>query len=100
MRTDTFISSRWRRIVCSLLLVAGAIAAVGASASSRSVSEDGFRVSGAHKIAPWVLEHTDNGKKAEFFVVLVDRFNPSQALSLPTKVEKGHYVYNPLALLW
>ena len=100
MRTATFISSRWRRIVCSLFLVAAAIAAVGGFASSHSVSEGGFRVSGAHKIARWVLEHTNNEQKEEFFVVRVDRFNPSQALSLPTKVEKGRYVYNPLALLW
>jgi serine protease AprX len=98
MKTSTFISSRWRRIVCSLFLVAATIAAVGAFASSRSVSEGGFRVSGAtaNKIAPWVLEHTDNGQKAEFFVVLVDQFNPRQAISLPTKVEKGRYVYNTL----
>jgi serine protease AprX len=98
MRTSTFISPRWRRIVFSLFLVAAAIAAVGAFASSRSVSEGGFRVSGAaaNKIAPWVLEHTDNGQKAKFFVVLVDQFDPSQAVSLPTKAEKGRYMYNTL----
>ena len=43
-----------------------------------------------------MLEHTGNGQKAEFFVVLVDQFNPSQAISLPTKVEKGRYVYDTL----
>jgi N-acetylneuraminic acid mutarotase len=37
--TFTFTPSRWRRIFCSLFLVAAAIASVGAVASSRAVSQ-------------------------------------------------------------
>src|SRR6266704_3433784 len=48
------------------------------------------------KIAPWVMEHTVNGQRAEFFVVLADQADLSQAAALQTKAEKGRYVYNTL----
>ena len=93
-----FTLSRCRRIFCSLFLVAAVIAAVGAFASSRAVSQSGFRVSGvaANKIARWVMEHTANGQNAEFFVVLTEQGDLSQASNLPTEVEKGRYVYDTL----
>src|SRR4029077_2648880 len=50
----------------------------------------------ANKIAPWVMEHTANGQQAEFFIVLADQADISGAASLPTKAEKGRYVYNTL----
>ena len=50
----------------------------------------------ANKIAPWVMEHTTNGQQAEFFVVLVDQADLSPAASLPTKAEKGRFVYQTL----
>jgi subtilisin family serine protease len=94
----TFTPSRWQRIFCLLFLVAAAIAAVGAFASSGAASERGFPISGvaANKIAPWVMEHTGNGQKAEFFVVLADHADLSQVVNLPTKSEKGRYVYTTL----
>ena len=49
-----------------------------------------------NKIAPWVMEHTANGQKAEFFVVLADQADLSGAANLQTKAEKGRYVYNSL----
>ena len=45
------------------------------------------------KIAPWVMEHTANGQQAEFFVVLTDQADLSQAANLRTKAEKGRFVY-------
>src|SRR5437763_2740761 len=51
---------------------------------------------GANKIAPWVMEHTANGQQAEFFVVLADQADLSPAASLPTKAEKGRFVYQAL----
>jgi len=48
------------------------------------------------KIAPWVLEHTVNGKRAEFIVVLTDQADLSGAAALTTKMEKGRYVYDAL----
>jgi serine protease AprX len=89
---------QWRRVFCSFFLVAAATAAVGAIASSRAVSQSSVPVSGvtASKIAPWVMEHTVNGQRAEFFVVLTDQADLSVADSLSTKAEKGRYVYNTL----
>ena len=99
--TSTFTPSNWRRIFCSLFFVAAVVAAVGAIASSRAVgNQQGAAVSSppsaATKIAPWVTGHTANGQQAEFFVVLADQADLSQAANLQTKAEKGRYVYNAL----
>src|SRR5450759_249875 len=96
--TSTFTPSRWRRVFCLLFLVAAAAAAAGAIASSRVVTRGGLPVSPdtASKIAPWVMEHTANGQLSEFFVVLADQADLSQAAALQTKAEKGRYVYNSL----
>jgi serine protease AprX len=48
------------------------------------------------KIATWVTEHTANGQQAEFFVVLADQADLSPAANLPTKTEKGRFVYQSL----
>ena len=50
----------------------------------------------ANKIAPWVMDHTANGQHTEFFVVLADQADLSGAASLPTKAEKGRFVYQTL----
>src|SRR5438552_309818 len=89
---------RLRRLFCSLLIVAAAIAALGAFGSSRASSQASppEQAVSATKIAPWVMEHTTNGQQAEFFVVLADQADLSGAAALPTKNEKGAYVYNAL----
>ena len=99
----TFTASPWRRIFCSLFLVATAIALVAAVASSRAVgqrvelpSQAAFHSAPAQKIAPWVMEHTADGRQAEFFVVLADQADLSPAANLPTKTEKGRFVYQTL----
>ena len=78
--------------------MAAAIAALGAFGSSRAASQGSppEQVASATKIAPWVMEHTANGQQAEFFVVLADQANLSGAAALPTKNEKGRYVYDAL----
>jgi len=110
----TFASS-WRRIFCSLFLVAAAVALVAAVASSDAVgqrvevrSQGAFHPAPAQpaslaanygapsKIAPWVMEQTENGQQAEFLVVLADRADLSPAANLPTKTEKGRFVYQTL----
>jgi len=42
------------------------------------------------------MEHTAKGQQAEFFVVLADQADLSGAAALPTKSQKGAYVYNAL----
>src|SRR5215471_16427054 len=93
------------RILFSVLLCFAAVTIVllalgKASAQPRTPAVqisprwDGFNV--ASKIAPWVMEHTANGQKAEFFVVLADQADLSLAASLTTKAEKGRFVYQTL----
>ncbi len=93
-----FTSPRLRRLFCSLFFVAAAIAALGAFGSLRATDQGGSLNQGAtmKKIAPWVLDRTANGQQAEFFVVLADQANLSEAAALPTKNEKGRYVYDAL----
>ena len=99
--TPSFTS--WRRIFCSLVLVAAAVALVAAVASSDAVgqrvelpSQRAFHPAPALKIAPWVMEHTANGQQAQFFVVLADQADLSPAANLLTKTEKGRFVYQTL----
>ncbi len=94
----TFTGSPWRRIVCSVFLVAAVVALVAALASSDAVGQrvGGNGINIANKIAPWVIEHTAYGQQAEFFVVLADRADLSPAANLPTKTEKGRFVFQTL----
>jgi len=100
------VPSLWRRIFCSLFLVAAVVALVAAVASSRAVGQrveirsasqrvehNAFHLG---KIAPWVMEHTANGQQAEFFVLLADQADLSPAANLLTKTEKGRFVYQTL----
>jgi serine protease AprX len=93
-----FTWPRLRRLFCSLFIVAAAVAALGGFGSSRASSQGSSpeQVAIATKIAPWVMEHTVNGQQVEFFVVLADQADLSGAAALPTKSEKGAYVYNAL----
>jgi len=92
-------SSRLRIVFCSVLFIAATIPVVGWTGSSRAISqrvEESPRRPFHLKIAPWVIERTTNGQKAEFFVVLSDRADLSGAINLATKAEKGRYAYEEL----
>jgi len=93
-----FATPLLRRLFCSLFIVAAAIAALGAFGSSHATNQasSSEQTTIATKIAPWVMEHTANGQQAEFFVVLADQADLSGAAALPTKSQKGAYVYNAL----
>ena len=93
-----FTWPRLRRLFGSLFIVAAAVAALGGFGSSRASSQGSSpkQAATATKIAPWVVEHTANGLQAEFFVVLADQADLSGAAALPTKTQKGDYVYNAL----
>src|SRR5215831_13811841 len=81
-------------VTIALLALGKASAQPRISAVQTNRPWNGFAV--ATKIAPWVMEHTANGQQAEFFVVLSDQADLSGAASLPTKAEKGRYVYTTL----
>src|SRR2546421_4890409 len=94
----TSASSQLRRIFCSLFVVAAAVSLVAAVASSNAVGQriGGDAVNIANKVAPWVVEHTAYEQQAEFFVVLAERADLRPAANLPTKTEKGRFVYQTL----
>ncbi len=86
-----------RRTLCLLFFAAAVATLLGAVASSRAVSKGSPQEAAAlRKIAPWVTEHTANGKQAEFMVVLTDQADLSAAAALQTKAEKGRFVRDTL----
>jgi serine protease AprX len=86
-----------RRVFSVILFCFAALAIVFAISPSRAVNLSRPNQAAAmSKIAPWVLEHTANGKQAEYLVVLADQADFSAAYSLPTKLEKGRYVRDVL----
>jgi serine protease AprX len=98
-----FTASPWRRIFCSLLLASATVALIGAIASSRAVGQrvelpsmGPSHAAAGQKIAQWVMENTANEQQAQFFVVLADQADLSPAANLPTKAEKGRFVYQTL----
>lgn len=74
-------------IFIGLLLMATSSVGVARFSQPRTVYD---------KIAPWVLDNTANGEAAEFLVVLADQADLRAADKLPTKIEKGRYVYKTL----
>ena len=97
---STFTPSRSRRVFSSLLLLAAFVTILGAAVSSRQPAVAGpGRGTGSPqggKIAPWVMQHTDNGQQSEFFVVLTEQADLGPAAALQTKAEKGRFVYSTL----
>ena len=97
-RNNGFMRSRLQNVLCLFLLVAAAIAAVGAIGSSRATGQrvGGNPVNVVNKIAPWVIAQTANGQQAEFMVVLADQADLRRAAVLRTKSEKGRFVRDAL----
>src|SRR5438046_7015653 len=74
------MTRRWRRIFFSFLLTAAALAGLAAISSSRATDQAGSpNQNDSAKIAPWVVEHTANGHRAEFIVVVADQADASGA---------------------
>src|SRR5437763_1727961 len=91
------VTPRWRRIVFSLLLTTAAVLGVAAINSSRATDQAGSpSQNDAAKIAPWVVEQTANGRRAEFIVVLSDQADLSGASMLRTRMDKGRFVRDTL----
>src|SRR5438876_11419338 len=86
------MTPRGRRIFFSFLLTAAALAGLAAISSSRATDQASSPNKDSGKIAPWVVEHTANGYRAEFIVVLADQADLSGAPMLRAKVDKGRFV--------
>src|SRR5882762_7629268 len=99
---STFTPSRWRRIFCSLFLVAAALATIGAihsSRASRAISQGSAAkpVATINKIAPEVLADTSDGKSASIIILLADQANVSAAYGMRDQDARGWFVYNTLS---
>ncbi len=80
-------------LVCAaLILISNPIAF---AQSNRQLSEESQRAART-KLAPWVMEHTSDGKEAEVLVILADKANLRAAKTLSTKREKGQFVRDAL----
>jgi len=91
------VTPRWRRIFFSFLLTAAALAGLAAIRSSRATDQAGSpNQNDSAKIAPWVVEQTANGQRAEFLVVLADQADLSGAANLRAKIDKGRFVRDTL----
>ncbi len=90
-RKNSFARSRLRSAVFLLLVIAACSAALGVIGSSRAISQrvGGNPVNVANKIAPWVVAQTANGQQAEFFIVLADQADLSEAAALHTKTKRA-----------
>lgn len=84
-----------RPLICLLLFAGAAAALLGSLRATNRVAVDG-RTPGVNKIAPWVLEQTANGAKAEFLVVLAEQADLSAAKQFETKRAKGQFVRDSL----
>ena len=96
--TSTSTTAPVRRILCILFVGAAIAACLGMVASSRAISQPPKRGENTalRKIAPWVTQHTAEGKQAEFLVILADQADLHGAAALPTKLEKGRFVRDTL----
>lgn len=91
------MTPRRRWIPFSFLLTAAALAGLVAINSSRATDQAGSpNQSDSSKIAPWVVEQTANGQRAEFIVVLADQADLSGAAMLRAKIDKGRFVRDTL----
>jgi subtilisin family serine protease len=90
---------RLRALLCFFLFIAAGISvmyATGVGEREHFARSDWHVASQSTKIAPWVFEHTANGQRAEFIVVLIDQADLGGAAALTTKMEKGRFVYDAL----
>ncbi len=92
------ISTLSRRVACAILLLAAVAAGIGAITSLRAVEDpkSPAHVAAEKKIASWVNAHTQDGKQAEFIVVLKDQANLTGAAALKSKADKGRFVRDAL----
>src|SRR5262245_9375574 len=79
------------RLISVFLLVLATIGASNSAADSTHVQL------ARAKISPWVLTQTSGGNQTEFFVVLADQADLSDAYQLSTKEEKGRFVFEALS---
>ncbi|MEO6393924.1 MAG: S8 family serine peptidase, partial [Pyrinomonadaceae bacterium] len=82
------------RVACCVLVLAIGLMIVS-NRAAQTVAPTAQDVV-ASKIAPWLRNHLARGTKSEYLVVLNDQADLRGADALPTKAEKGRFVYDAL----
>lgn len=82
------------RVACCVIVLAIGVMIVS-NRTAQTVAPAAQDVA-ASKIAPWLRNHLARGTKSEFLVVLNDQADLRGADALPTKAEKGRFVYDAL----
>ena len=86
-----------RSILLTVLTSLSLIAAVVSISQASSIGPIGpTEPPSPNKIAGWVIDQTSGGAPTEFLVVMADQADLSGADKLPTKAEKGRFVYDTL----
>ena len=80
-------TSRTRTAIVSLIAITLTVSALAPAASSADATA---------KVSPAVLRATSGGATATFLVLLSARADLSGALTLPTKLAKGEFVFQTL----
>lgn len=78
-------------LLCATLVLIGKLITLAHATNQPSQEQAAQR-----KIAPWVMDHTENGAEAEVLVILRDNADLSGAKTLQTKREKGQFVRDAL----
>ena len=86
----------FRRLLALLFLTAVMVMAMCAIAPLLAWSSLTPRSESLDKIDPWVLQHTADGRQAEFLVVLADQADLAGAAAFHSKEERGRFVRDAL----
>jgi subtilisin family serine protease len=84
------------RFLILLTLLCATLIVISKLITSAHAGNQENQAAAQRKIAPWVMEHTENGAEAEFLVILGDKADISGAKTLQSKREKGQFVRDAL----
>lgn len=84
------------RLFFLLVLVCATLFLIRKPITSAYSNHQDSQAAAQRKVAPWVMQNTEEGREAEFLVILADKADLKAAKTLSTKQEKGHYVRDSL----
>jgi serine protease AprX len=84
------------RLLIPLVLVCAVLLLISIPLTSAYSTHQEAQQSLQRKLAAWVRENTEDGKEAEFLVILADKAELGGARAFPAKREKGRFVRDAL----
>jgi serine protease AprX len=82
--------------ITAVVAIAALVVGLGIVSGRAVSSAPATPSSGQAAISPWVRDETADGGRTDLLVVLKERADLKPALSLPTKAERGRWVYETL----